>query len=66
MDIKKLEAKIKVLDTKMTDEKKSGKDPLVLRSAKKRLKRAQRKKNCMVKRAAFIASKGKKKEETAS
>ncbi len=60
MNIEKLEKEIKTLKTELQKELKGEAAPLLVRKARKKLKRAQRKKNCMSKRAAFIASKVKK------
>ena len=66
MEIKKLETEIKELKLKVGQEKTGGAEISVVRGAKKRLRRAQRKKRTMVKRAAFLEAKSKKKERTAS
>lgn len=66
MDIKKLETQIKALKSKVGQEKTGGAEISVVRGAKKRLRRAQRKKRSLVKRVAYLGAKSKKKESTAS
>ncbi|MFQ5588629.1 MAG: hypothetical protein ACE5F7_07300 [Nitrospiria bacterium] len=65
MTIQKLDAKIKTLKSKIKAGHQENTDPRSARKIKKSLKRAQRRKNCLVKRAALIASK-QKKEKAAS
>ncbi len=66
MDIKELEKKINGLKSLVKKQKKESSEADVLRGAKKRLKRAQRRKNTLVTKVAFVEAKGKKKEKAAS
>lgn len=64
MNLEKLEGKIKELKSKASP--KEGGDVLAERKIRKRLKRAQRKKCVMVRKAESLTAKSKKKEEAAS
>ncbi|GEM_PF-6080746 len=66
MDLKKLEVTIKNLKSKLNSKKETEGDALLARKTKKRLKRAQRLRRSMLKKAASLAAKTKKKEEAAS
>lgn len=64
MNLEQLEHTIKDLKSKMSSQE--GGDVLIARKVKKRLKRAQRRKCAIVKKAADLTARSKKKEETAS
>ncbi len=66
MELKKLDVTIKDLKSKVGAKKEGETDLSLARKTKKRLKRAQRKKRVMVKLAAGLAARSKKKEEAAS
>jgi len=66
VDIKKLESRIKKMQVKVKAASGEGSDALLLRAARKRLKRAQRKRQVRLTMIAKVKAQGKKKEEAAS